>query len=231
MFGPFSGGPDATGLLQNVAAAPGEEFEARVWATTVAADSIAGTENFSTIQLSFLNANGQVIESTPFVPVNCHDFPLLDGRDPNLVEETFIEGVVNAVAPEGTVAARVSLFFIQLNNQGGATWFDDVSLVRLTPELPPGTPGDFNGDGFVDAADYTVWRDNLNAADESAFAPGSGNGGGIDATDYTLWRNNFGTMAAGGALAASAAVPEPTTLAMIALACVMAGFARARLSL
>jgi hypothetical protein len=231
MFGPFSGGPDATGLLQNVAAAPGEEFEARVWATTVAADSIAGTENFSTIQLSFLNANGQVIESTPFVPVNGHDFPLLDGRDPNLVEETFIEGVVNAVAPEGTVAARVSLFFIQLNNQGGATWFDDVSLVRLTPELPPGTPGDFNGDGFVDAADYTVWRDNLNAADESAFAPGSGNGGGIDATDYTLWRNNFGTMAAGGALAASAAVPEPTTLAMIALACVMAGFARARLSL
>jgi hypothetical protein len=77
--------------------------------------------------------------------------------------------------------------------------------------------GDFNGDSVVDAADYTVWRDNLGAADESAFAAGTGNGGGIDATDYSLWRANFGTT--GGALGlAGNAVPEPASIAMLALA-------------
>jgi autotransporter-associated beta strand protein len=81
-----------------------------------------------------------------------------------------------------------------------------------------GLQGDFNGDGIVDAADYTVWRDNLNAVDESAFAPGSGNGAGIDATDYALWRANFGNTNAGALVGASGAVPEPSTITLVAVA-------------
>jgi hypothetical protein len=41
-----------------------------------------------------------------------------------------------------------------------------------------GIPGDFNGDRVVDAADYTVWRDEL--------APTTGSAG------YKCWRVNFG---------------------------------------
>ena len=70
--------------------------------------------------------------------------------------------------------------------------------------------GDFNGNGSVDLADYTVWRDNLGAVDESGFAPGTGNGGGVDVTDYTDWKANFGNTGA-GSLVASATVPEPST--------------------
>jgi hypothetical protein len=78
--------------------------------------------------------------------------------------------------------------------------------------------GDFNGDGVVDAADYTVWRDNLGAADESAFAAGAGNGGGIDATDYDVWRTQFGSNVPGALSADSAAVPEPSAwIALVGL--------------
>ena len=61
-----------------------------------------------------------------------------------------------------------------------------------------GLPGDFNQDGRVDSADYTLWR----------------NGGG-DQDDYLLWKTNFGrTLAGGGATA----VPEAGSLALVLLA-------------
>ena len=33
---------------------------------------------------------------------------------------------------------------------------------------PTSTPGDFNGDGRVDAADYVIWRNNLGASCRAA---------------------------------------------------------------
>jgi hypothetical protein len=84
-------------------------------------------------------------------------------------------------------------------------------------------PGDFNGDGIVDAADYTVWRDNLGAADESTISFNGDGIGGIDQNDYEVWKTKFGTTASGGL--AHAIVPEPATglsaiLAAILLLCV-----------
>jgi hypothetical protein len=81
---------------------------------------------------------------------------------------------------------------------------NDVVLTALS------SGGDFNGDGTVDAADYTVWQDNLGALDESALN-GNGNGvNGIDQDDYILWKANFGSSGAGSGLAN--AVPEPAGL-------------------
>lgn len=51
-----------------------------------------------------------------------------------------------------------------------------------------GFPGDYNQDGAVDAADYTVWRDALGGA--SALP--NDDTPGIDVEDFTRWRNNFG---------------------------------------
>lgn len=217
IFGPFNGNPDASGVLQNVAATPGQEFEARVQVQTPSGDSIAGTENFNTIALTFLDSSGAVLQEafgdpSEFVDSNGNDFPLLDGRDPNLVEDLFVEGVVSGIAPAGTAFARVSLFFIQLNNEGGAAWFDDASLVLLTPDEVVGLPGDFNGDGVVDSIDYAVWRDNL-GGDESALG-GNGDGlPGVTSTDFDLWRDNFGATAAGSA--GVAAAPEPMACLMV----------------
>jgi hypothetical protein len=82
-----------------------------------------------------------------------------------------------------------------------------------------GLPGDFNGDGNVNAADYTVWRNNL-GGDGSALAAGSRdpmNTGPIDGDDYTFWKNNYGQSNLGGGGLASV-VPEPGTIGLVLIA-------------
>ena len=71
--------------------------------------------------------------------------------------------------------------------------------------------GDFNGDGVVDAADYTVWRDNVGAEGLAAFSSGDGNGDGVvDEADYAVWVSHFGQIIGGGPR--STAVPEPASI-------------------
>ena len=88
--------------------------------------------------------------------------------------------------------------------------------------IEEGLAGDYNDDGTVDLADFTVWRDNLNAADESSLN-GNGDGlNGVDDADYTLWANNFGMTSN------TAAVPEPSGLALMLFGMVAAGALRRR---
>ncbi len=68
--------------------------------------------------------------------------------------------------------------------------------------------GDYNLNGAVDAADYSVWRDTLGLT-TNLVADGSGNGV-VDVADYNLWKTNFGASGPAAAVAQSAAVPEPT---------------------
>jgi hypothetical protein len=78
--------------------------------------------------------------------------------------------------------------------------------------------GDYNGDGVVDAADYSVWRDSLGATGLGLAADGNGDLV-VDAADYQLWRSNFGQSLPTGSLApAHASVPEPAALAMLCVA-------------
>ena len=83
------------------------------------------------------------------------------------------------------------------------------------PLLPTTTlPGDFNVDGVVDAADYTVWRNSLGSTTLSA-ADADLNGV-VDAADYEVWRANFGDFRP--ALNAAANVPEPAAIRMLLVA-------------
>lgn len=65
--------------------------------------------------------------------------------------------------------------------------------------VPPTLPGDFNLDGLVDAADYAVWRDGLDAGD-------------YDQQDYVDWQANYGRTSIGS----SAATPEPSAGVLLA---------------
>ncbi len=78
--------------------------------------------------------------------------------------------------------------------------------------------GDYNHNGVVDAADYTIWRDMLG---QSGLAPYSGADGSGDGTigpeDYEAWRSHFGQTlpqpGAGSAVPlASTATPAITNL-------------------
>ncbi len=72
-------------------------------------------------------------------------------------------------------------------------------------------PGDYNLDGIVDQADYTVWADSYGDAGIGLFADGNGDYV-IDQADYTVWADNYGNRLFGES---STSVPEPTTLALI----------------
>jgi hypothetical protein len=86
--------------------------------------------------------------------------------------------------------------------------------------------GDFNGDGVVDAADYTVWRDTQGSTTDLR-ADGDADGV-IGEGDYAVWAEDFGFSAFEFDAPATSAVsvPEPATLGL--LACGAAGLAALR---
>lgn len=70
-------------------------------------------------------------------------------------------------------------------------------------------PGDFNSDGQVDAADFTVWRDSYNS--EVELSADANRNGIIDDGDYNVWLANFGQ----SSLATAISVPEPSGLMIV----------------
>jgi hypothetical protein len=83
--------------------------------------------------------------------------------------------------------------------------------------------GDYNNNGIVDAADYTLWRNNMNGPSTALQNRNPLNSGNINAGDYTFWKQRFG--ATSGAGAGSLSVPEPATCWLLA---VVLGFMIAR---
>ena len=67
-------------------------------------------------------------------------------------------------------------------------------IFRLSPVLP----GDFNSDGQVDVADYTLWRDSLGATCTQG--------------DYLTWRNHNGETTG---TSAELPTPEPGALVLL----------------
>ena len=79
-----------------------------------------------------------------------------------------------------------------------------------TAFVPPAVPGDYNGNGKVDGADYVLWRKGGPLANEVD------NPGTVDAADYTEWRARYGNPPGAGSGLGAGAVPEPTA-ALLAL--------------
>ena len=81
-------------------------------------------------------------------------------------------------------------------------------------------PWDYNQDGTVNAADYTVWRDTLGTVDPTgkSILANSDQDGSVDQTDYDAWKWHFGESLPGsGSGALGSSVPEPATLLLVAV--------------
>jgi T5SS/PEP-CTERM-associated repeat protein len=101
---------------------------------------------------------------------------------------------------------------VELPSLPGLTW-DRSQLATGMLTVLPDLPGDFNHNGVVDGADYVIWRKNP--------------GGVYTQNDYNIWRAHFGQTLGSGSAGypqgasvepRSAAVPEPTTVAIASLA-------------
>ncbi len=86
----------------------------------------------------------------------------------------------------------------------------DFDNVRLS--TAPAVVGDYNFNGTVDAADYTIWRDTLNQTGDGLAADGN-NDGTVNQADHTFWANRFGNTASGETETTS--VPEPSSALLL----------------
>jgi hypothetical protein len=106
-----------------------------------------------------------------------------------------------------------------LDNHG----YDRTFLVGLSPSLLIG-PGDVDGDGDTDLADYAIIKSNFFLATGATRSQGDLTGDGkVLLDDFAIWKNN-----ASGSLVAQVSVPEPGSLALLAAAGAMGCLRRRR---
>jgi hypothetical protein len=88
---------------------------------------------------------------------------------------------------------------------------------KLTIEIATAAgpiPGDFDADNDVDGVDYGLWQSGYPTASGAALGDGDADGDGdVDGVDFGLWQENYPTNVGG----AGAAIPEPATLAVLAI--------------
>ena len=138
----------------------------------------------------------------PLTPLQQRGFantPDFGGNGP----QTLLSLPGNAVY--GSLVSRFDSLTFRARTGGAASFAASAVLARGEVsylEAISSIAGDFNSDGVVDAADYTVWRDGLG----TTFTP----------NDYNVWANNFGTAAP----TSSTSVPEPTAGLLLMLAAI-----------
>jgi hypothetical protein len=146
-----------------------------------------------------------------------HDWALVDadgagGAAPIVqLDGVALNPVVTAIpAPSMFPAGTVGWGTLNPFEQG---FFQTTHMVfEGSTAPPPGLAGDYNNNHVVDGADYVVWREN---AGTTNVLPNDPLGGTIGSAQYNQWRAHFGmTLAA----AASAALPEPQSLALLVIA-------------
>ena len=105
--------------------------------------------------------------------------------------------IENFSDPAGQYTGIVKRFLVQVSDADGAAGLQiDLLSVRGDPILNglrilrPKLPGDYNRDGVVGAADYTIWRDTLGSTTDLR-ADGDGSGA-VDMNDYIYWKDRFG---------------------------------------
>lgn len=106
-------------------------------------------------------------------------------------------------------------YLIRISGSGSNAQMYQLSIVTT-----PLVPGDYDLDGVVALADYTLWRDSLGAVGFNLPADGNGDQV-VDISDYHLWHTAYSGL--GGALHPAAAIPEPNSLVLLVAAALMGG--------
>ncbi len=112
--------------------------------------------------------------------------------------------------------------YVVPNTEGKRLIWDFAgTLTTVTPQAV--LVGDYNSNGFVDAADYVIWRKTLGT---NYDLPNRALGitGDVSPDDFTAWRASFGNItgaSASGAAETFSAIPEPTGLSLVVISTVI----------
>lgn len=89
--------------------------------------------------------------------------------------------------------------------------FDNINITGLVASF---AAADFNEDGFVDGDDLAAWQTNFGLPSGAAKDDGDADlDGDVDGADFLAWQQQW--TGAGAGVAASAAVPEPTSAMLL----------------
>jgi hypothetical protein len=124
-------------------------------------------------------------------------------------------GQPNLMSPSGT------------SEQLNASQISTARSSSFAREIALQLAGDYNGDGAIDAADYTIWRNTLGQVGSGLAADGNGNGR-IDSGDYIVWKTNYGIDSGATGASGDFSVPEPSGTAIAISFMVVMTFRRSR---
>ncbi len=204
LFGAFNG-DQYSGVSQGITVQGGQTVEAALESYIRSTDSLAGTGNRVFLKLEFYSEFGAKYGSNKMLGEQ--ETLIADSTSPT---NTWRSHSISFQAPAGAVEARLALVFNQPNNQGGSVYVDAASFGIVNPGA---AMGDFNNDGLVNAADYSVWRDS-NGQTGAALAADADRNRVVNQLDYNIWAQRFGAAASA---ATSIAAPEPSTQALAVL--------------
>ena len=193
------GGSSFVGLFQGVEVEGGEKLTASLKSLIQSGDEFsAGTE--AQLKVEFYTQFGAGFESPQYLGQE-----ILTIGDASSLTDQWLDHQLSVDVPANAVEARTTVILVE----GGGTPTGQIQVdgLALTPTSFP--LGDYNQDGTVNAADYTVYRDTFGST--SDLRADGNDDGVINQLDYGVWFLNFGSNGA-----SSTAVPEPGT-AWIAL--------------
>jgi glucosylceramidase len=206
------GGANFSGVSQGISVSAGQRIEASLEALVPNSQTLAGGANVLA-KIEYYSVYGGAFQSADYL--GQQQVTIADGATPG---GAWRSHRLVGTAPNGAAEARLVLVFHQPTGGTGAVHVDSVAFTASTA-----VAGDYNGDGLVNAADYTVWRDTLGSTTDLAadgdrdlvIGPG----------DYAVWVAGYGA-----SLTPATATPEPMSLAMVAasLATLAARSIRAR---
>ena len=152
----------------------------------------------STSDYDFLNVTGTASLAGTL------DVTLIDNYEPE-AGTSFLILAANQIVDQG-----VSLSDADADQFTLHVYSNMVVLKSIVPPLA----GDYNDDGTVNAADYTIWRNTL--GETNVLSADGNNNGVVDYADYAVWKLNFGATSSAQASATDAAVPEPSAVSLLA---------------
>jgi len=158
LFGNWSGPYNASGVYQNLTAAPGQLWIFSGFGLNPASDGVpAGNQNFALLKIIWFdgpNGTGNELQPEPGDGAVFGDYPGIESNhiDATSTPDHWQPVLASGQAPAGTQSVQLMALFLQPNAEGGSLWFDTLSatLGGCDAHNPV---FDLNDDGAVDSAE------------------------------------------------------------------------------